>query len=64
MLDKFPCVSKRQIVPGIMDLPKLNYEVLEEIHLELVTQVVTYIRTTPAFIVYPIQVFSSHDDRV
>ena len=51
-------------MPGIMDLPKLNYEVLEEIHLELVTQVVTYIRTTPAFIVYPIQVFSSHDDRV
>ena len=28
---KFPCVSKRPIVPGIVDLPKFNYEDLEEI---------------------------------
>ena len=31
MSAKFPCVSKRPIVPGIIDLPKLNYEYLEEI---------------------------------
>ena len=28
---KFSCVSKRPIVPGIIDLPKLNYEDLEQI---------------------------------
>ena len=28
---KFPCVSKRAIVPGIIDFPKFNYEDLEEI---------------------------------
>ena len=28
---KFPCVSKRPIEPGIIDLPKFNYEDLEEI---------------------------------
>ena len=27
----FPCVSKRPSVPGIIDLPKFNYEGLEEI---------------------------------
>ena len=31
MSDKFPSVSKRPIVPGIIDLPKFNYEDLEEI---------------------------------
>ena len=31
MSAKFPCVSKRPIVPGIIDLPKFNYEDLEEI---------------------------------
>ena len=30
MSAKFPCVSKRSIVPGIIDLPKFNYEALEE----------------------------------
>ena len=28
---KFPCVSKRPIVPGIIDLPKFICEDLEEI---------------------------------
>ena len=28
---KFSCVSKRRIVPKIIDLPKFNYEDLEEI---------------------------------
>ena len=45
----------RTIVPGIIDLPKFNYEDLEEIVAGgqgsfwslLLTQVVTYIRTTP-----------------
>ena len=31
MSDKFPCVSKRPIVPGIIDLPKFNYDDFEEI---------------------------------
>ena len=31
MSAKFPCVSKRPIVSGIIDLPKFNYEDLEEI---------------------------------
>ena len=31
MAAKFPRVSKRRIVPGIIDLPKFNYEDLEEI---------------------------------
>ena len=31
MFAKFPCVSKRPIVPGIIDLVKFNYENLEEI---------------------------------
>ena len=31
MSAKFSCVSKRPIVPGIIDLPKFNYEDLEEI---------------------------------
>ena len=31
MSAKFPGVSKRLIVPGIIDLPKFNYEDLEEI---------------------------------
>ena len=31
MSAKFPCVSKRQTVPGIIDLPKFNYQDLEEI---------------------------------
>ena len=31
MSAKFPCVSKTAIVPGIIDLPKFNYEDLEEI---------------------------------
>ena len=31
MSAKFPCVSKRPIVPGINDLPQFNYEALEEI---------------------------------
>ena len=55
-------------MPGIIDLPKFNYEDLEEIFAEwtgfiwnlLATQVVTYIRTRPyaiVFINYSIQVF-------
>ena len=31
MSAKFPCLSKRPIVPGIIDLPKFNYEDLKEI---------------------------------
>ena len=31
MSAKFPCVSKRPIVPGIIELPKFNYEDLGEI---------------------------------
>ena len=31
MSAKFPCVSKRPIVPGIIDLSKFSYEDLEEI---------------------------------
>ena len=31
MSAKFLCVWKRPIVPGIIDLPKFNYEDLEEI---------------------------------
>ena len=31
MFAKLPCVSKRLIVPGIINLPKFNYEDLEEI---------------------------------
>ena len=31
MFAKLPCVSKRPIVPGIISLPKFNYEDLEEI---------------------------------
>ena len=31
MSAKFPWVSKTPIVPGIIDLPKFNYEALEEI---------------------------------
>ena len=31
MSAKFPYVSKRPIVPGIVDLPRFNYENLEEI---------------------------------
>ena len=31
MSAKFPGVSKRPIVPGIIDLPRFNYEDLEEI---------------------------------
>ena len=31
MSAKFPSVSNRPIVPGIIDLPKFNYEELEEI---------------------------------
>ena len=31
MSPTFPCVSKKPIVPGIIDLPNFNYEDLEEI---------------------------------
>ena len=62
-------------MPGIIDLLKFNYEDLEEIVAGgqgsfgvLVTQVVTDIHTHYAyaigFIVYSIQVFSLHDDKV
>ena len=45
-------------MPGILDLPKFNYEDLEEIVADgqgLVTQVVIYIRTapTPLFLFIP-----------
>ena len=47
-------------MPGIIDLPKFNYEDLEEIVAGgqvplslLVTQVVTYIRTTPTPLLFP-----------
>ena len=58
MSAKFPCVSKRPFVPGILDLPKFNYEDLEEIVADgqgLVTQVVIHIRTapTPLFLFIP-----------
>ena len=61
-------------MPGIIDLPKFNYEDLEEIvaggpgHLEFIGNASRYIHThyayAFAFIVYSIQVFSSHDDKV
>ena len=31
MSAKIPCVSTRPIVPGIVDLPKFNFEDLEQI---------------------------------
>ena len=31
MSANFPCIFKRPIVPGIIDLPKFNYQDLEEI---------------------------------
>ena len=62
MSAKFPCVSKRPIVPGIIDLPNFNDKDLEEIFgggQGLFG--VTYIRT--ALTPFSIQVFSSHDDK-
>ena len=47
-------------MPGIIDLPKFNHEDLKEIVASgrgLVTEAIV-------FIVYSIQVFSSHDDKV
>ena len=67
MSAKLPCVSKRLIVPGVIDLPKFNYEDLEEIvaggrgsfHIGNASR---YMRThyayAIAFTVYSIQVFS------
>ena len=54
MSAKFPFVSKRPIVPGIIDLPKFNFEDLVEI-VAGPWQVITYIHTTPLslfFILY------------
>ena len=60
-------------MPGIIDLPQFNYEDLEEIvaggqgsfHTGIASR---YIHTNYAcaivFIVYSIQVLSSHDDKV
>ena len=51
MSAKFPYVSKRPIVPGIIDLPKFNYEDLEEIvagapgHLKFIGNASRYIHT-------------------
>ena len=72
MSAKIPCVSRRPIVPGIVDLPKFNYEDLEQkvdrVHLEFIGNTSRYINThcsyAIAFIVYSIQVFSSQDDKV
>ena len=55
---------------GIIDLPKFNYEDLEEIvagqvdrvHLEFIGNIHTHYAI--AFIVCSIQVFRSHDDKV
>ena len=59
MSAKFPCVSKRPIVPGIIDLSKFIYEDLEEIvaggqgsfevycRTQVVTNIHTYIHTYP-----------------
>ena len=59
MTARFPSASKRPNVPGIIDLPKFSYEDLEEllqvhrvIWSLLVTQVVTYIRTTPLLLLF------------
>ena len=76
MHGKFPCVLKRPTVPEIFDLPKFNYEDLEEIvaggqgsfGVYWYCNASRYIHTdyayAVAFIVYSIQVFSSHDDKV
>ena len=67
MSAKLPCVSKRLIVPGIIDLPQFNYEDLEEIvaggqgsfHLRDAGRYIhTHYAYAIAFIVYSIQVFS------
>ena len=58
---------------GIIDLPKFNFEDLEflqvdRVHLEFINNASRYIHTHYAYaissIVYSIQVFSSHDDKV
>ena len=73
MSAKLQCVSKRPIVPGINDLPKFNYEDLEEIvagaqgwfHTGKGSRYIhTHYAYAIAFIVYSIQVFSSCDDKV
>ena len=60
-------------MPGIIDLPKFNSEDLEflqvdRVHLEFINNASRYIHTHYAYaissIVYSIQVFSSHDDKV
>ena len=67
MSAKLPCVSKRLIVPGIIDLPQFNYEDLEEIvaggqgsfHIGNASRYIhTHYAYAIAFIVYSIQVFS------
>ena len=64
---KLPFVSKRVIVPGIIDLAQLNYEDLEEIvaggqgsfHIGNASRYIhTHCAYAIAFIVYSIQVFS------
>ena len=59
MSARFPSVSKRPNLPGIIDFPKFSYEDLEEllqvhrvIWSLLATQVVTYIRTTPLLLLF------------
>ena len=44
MSAKFPCVSKRPIVPGIIDLPKFNYEDLEEIVTSFFLSIKAYVK--------------------
>ena len=63
---KLPCVSKRLIVPGIIDLPQFSYEDLEEIvadgqgsfHIGNASRYIhTHYVYAIAFIVYSIQGF-------
>ena len=73
MSAKFPCVSKRPVVPGIIDLPKFNHEDLEEIVADgqgsfgNASRYIHTVRTTPMpllLLFIPYKFFSSHDDKV
>ena len=77
MSAKFPCASKRPIVPGIIDLPKFNLIIMKiwkklyrmnRVRLEITGNTSRYIHTHYAyaitFIIYSIQVSSLHDHKV
>ena len=73
MSAKFSCVPKRAILTGIIDLPKFSYEDLEivaggqgsfGVYWYASRYIHTHYAYAIAFIVYSIQVFSSHDDEV